>query len=263
VVELYERLHLVDEALSVARRACERLPDRWFPWARLAALTKDDAAAERAADRALELLGDGSNDQRDRARLHFLRGGMRYRRSFLEGAEQDYTTAASLAPESPAHHLGLANVLRALERFDEAERACERAIGAAKDHAPAWALRAELRSRRGDLPSALRDLERALILKPKDPELAFQRALLRRQAGDAQLARADFEKAAALGHPQAAEALRELAEQLIDVGSRVRHSKFGEGEVIGIEPGANERKITVTFAEAGKKTLLERFLERA
>jgi tetratricopeptide (TPR) repeat protein len=260
--ELYERLHMVDDALSLARRASERFADRWYPWSRLAALTKDDGAAERAADRAIELLGD-SNELRDRARLHFLRAGMRFRRTDMAGAEEDYGAAATLAPEAAAHHVGLAQVLCTSERFEEAERACDRAIGASKEHAPAWALRAELKGRRGDVPGAMRDIERALLLRPKDGELSYSRAQLRRKAGEVQLARADLEKAVSLGHPRAAEMLRELAEQVIDVGSRVRHPKFGDGEVVGIEPGAGERKIAVAFDDGVKKTLLERFLERA
>ena len=261
VVELYERLQLVDEALSIARRASERLPGQWFPWARLAVLTKDDAAAERAADRALELLGE-SDEHRERARLHFLRAGMRLRRKAIEPAEADYRQAAQLAPESPAHHMGLAALLRDREDFEEAERVCEQAVAAGKDHAPAWAMRADFRSRRGDTVAAMRDYERAIALRPKDPAYYYRRALLRRKVGDVQLARSDFEKAQSLGHPEAGSALRALVQEVIDVGSRVRHSKFGQGEVVGIELGSGERKITVAFEGAGKKTLLERFLER-
>jgi len=48
------------------------------------------------------------------------------------------------------------------------------------------------------------------------------------------------------------------------IGVRVRHPKFGEGTVIGVDDNADDRTITVSFADYGAKKLKERFanLER-
>lgn len=43
------------------------------------------------------------------------------------------------------------------------------------------------------------------------------------------------------------------------VGTRVRHSKFGVGTIIGVEGEGEERRLTVSFQDYGPKKLLERY----
>jgi len=43
------------------------------------------------------------------------------------------------------------------------------------------------------------------------------------------------------------------------IGARVRHPKFGEGTVIAVDDNADDRTITVSFADFGAKKLKERF----
>lgn len=43
--------------------------------------------------------------------------------------------------------------------------------------------------------------------------------------------------------------------------SRVRHKKFGEGVIVGVQGAGEERKLTVKFDVGGERTLLAQFLE--
>ena len=43
------------------------------------------------------------------------------------------------------------------------------------------------------------------------------------------------------------------------VGTRVRHSKYGVGTIIGVEGEGDDRKLTVSFQDYGAKTLVERY----
>jgi DNA helicase II / ATP-dependent DNA helicase PcrA len=43
------------------------------------------------------------------------------------------------------------------------------------------------------------------------------------------------------------------------VGTRVRHSKYGVGTIIGVEGEGEERKLTVSFQDYGSKKLIERY----
>jgi len=43
------------------------------------------------------------------------------------------------------------------------------------------------------------------------------------------------------------------------VGTRVRHSKFGIGTIIGVEGEGEDRRLTVSFQDYGPKKLLERY----
>ena len=43
------------------------------------------------------------------------------------------------------------------------------------------------------------------------------------------------------------------------VGDRVRHQKFGEGEVIEIEDGPRDYQVTVEFDEYGQKMMMASF----
>lgn len=44
-----------------------------------------------------------------------------------------------------------------------------------------------------------------------------------------------------------------------DIGSRVRHIKFGDGTVVDIEPGAKDYKVTVDFDDSGTKIMYAAF----
>ena len=54
-----------------------------------------------------------------------------------------------------------------------------------------------------------------------------------------------------------AEAMR--ADAILSVGSRIRHDRFGEGEVLSVSGEGDNRKVEVEFVNVGKKTLLLKF----
>ena len=54
-----------------------------------------------------------------------------------------------------------------------------------------------------------------------------------------------------------AEAMR--ADATLSVGSRIRHDRFGEGEVLSVSGEGDNRKVEVEFVNVGKKTLLLKF----
>jgi hypothetical protein len=43
------------------------------------------------------------------------------------------------------------------------------------------------------------------------------------------------------------------------IGTRVRHSKYGVGTIIGVEGEGEERRLTVSFQDYGAKKLVERY----
>ena len=45
------------------------------------------------------------------------------------------------------------------------------------------------------------------------------------------------------------------------LGQRVRHAKFGEGEVRALSGGGEDLKLTVYFPTFGPKTVIARFVE--
>ena len=46
---------------------------------------------------------------------------------------------------------------------------------------------------------------------------------------------------------------------LLQVGTRISHDRFGEGEVLSVSGAGDNRKIEVEFKNVGKKTLLLKF----
>jgi DNA helicase-2/ATP-dependent DNA helicase PcrA len=50
-------------------------------------------------------------------------------------------------------------------------------------------------------------------------------------------------------------------ESTFRLGQRVRHPKFGEGEVRGFTGTGSDLKLTVYFPKVGPKTIIARFVE--
>ncbi|MBY6264563.1 tetratricopeptide repeat protein [Azospirillum sp. 412522] len=121
--------------------------------------------------------------------------------------------ALRLRPEAADVHANCANLLRGLDRPDEAESSYRRALALRPDFAEAWTDRAFARHSRGD-PAAIDAtagmLERALRIEPTlDPAreklvgLLHGRGRLRLEAGQVTPALADLIRAAALDQQDA------------------------------------------------------------
>lgn len=116
--------------------------------------------------------------------------------------------ALALRPEAADIHANRANLLRGLDRLDEAELGYRRALALRPDFAEAWTDRAFARHGRGDtaaIDAAAGLLERALRIEPalepareKLVDLLHARGRLRLESGQVTPALADLIRAAAL-----------------------------------------------------------------
>ncbi len=116
--------------------------------------------------------------------------------------------ALALRPEAADIHANRANLLRGLDRLDEAEMGYRRALALRPDFAEAWTDRAFARHGRGDaaaVDAAAEMLERALRIEPAlDPareklvDLLHARGRLRLESGQVTPALTDLIRAAAL-----------------------------------------------------------------
>ncbi len=116
--------------------------------------------------------------------------------------------ALALRPEAADIHANRANLLRGLDRLDEAELGYRRALALRPDFAEAWTDRAFARHGRGDaaaIDAAAELLEHALRIEPAlDPareklvDLLHARGRLRLESGQVTPALADLIRAAAL-----------------------------------------------------------------
>lgn len=137
--------------------------------------------------------------------------------------------ALALRPEAADIHANRANLLRGLDRLDEAELGYRRALALRPDFAEAWTDRAFARHGRGDtaaIDAAAGLLERALRIEPalepareKLVDLLHARGRLRLEAGQVTPALADLIRAAAL-EPRDADIAFLLGNALFAAGLR-------------------------------------------
>jgi tetratricopeptide (TPR) repeat protein len=111
-------------------------------------------------------------------------------------AVADFDAVAAVGHRKLILHAKRAESLRAAGRLAEAERDWTQAL--AEDSGNAWLLqqRAQTRAQQGRLEEAIQDLTEAIASEHEesvDPELLYERGLLRGQLGDRAGARADFE----------------------------------------------------------------------
>jgi len=117
--------------------------------------------------------------------------------------ERLYRSMIRAEPRNPYAHTMLGTVLIRSDRLDEAGDCFAAALGIKPDDALAFAGRGELRRRRGDLPGALADLDRALALAPVT-RTRVARALARLEAGGFETASREL-RAITLEDPQNAD----------------------------------------------------------
>jgi tetratricopeptide (TPR) repeat protein len=93
-------------------------------------------------------------------------------------ARSEYALYLELSPNDPAGHLGAAQVAQVLGDDPAAKRHLDRALALDPRNAKALKLCADNASRRGDAPSALDFLDRAIALTPSEIDLRYSRSLL-------------------------------------------------------------------------------------
>lgn len=216
----YRDLGLLQEALRDHDRAVELLdsPMTWINRGITRAAIGDHARAVEDFGRAIEsapdpawplvergksraAIGDpGAIDDFDRsialdpkrAEAYFQRGILRGRAGDMKAAIDDFSAAIRHAPRVPEVHFYRAEAFLELNDLAAAAKDYSIVIDLRPDHAPSYHKRAMLH---GDPAAAMRDASEAVRLDPANPTYAFDRALLRIQAGDRAGAAADLEAA--------------------------------------------------------------------
>ncbi len=208
----------------------------------------DEALA--AADRAIQMAAPN-------ARLHNVRGNVRFDKGDSQGALDDFAEAIRLepggavpysnagyvlyangrypealkayedalqrSPGTPDYLEAHAAVLAALNRLEEAEADLDRVIAARPD-GPAYSNRGAMRSKRGRYAEAFEDYERALKLAPNDAGVPYNLGLLRLREGKPADAIAPFRRALEMGRATA-DGWKGLAQALLKTG------QFAEAEI--------------------------------
>ncbi len=193
-------------ALDDARRAADLAPEA--PQAHyllgvLRARRMELAESLDALDRAIDLNPDAIGFLREHGRVAHMLG--RY-----EVALADRRRVIELDPTRADAWLARAMTHAALRDLAAADADLTCAIEREPGSVDALRARAAVRVERGDLAGALRDLDHGVARSPGDGQCWFERCRVRRASGDPVGALDDLRRAAALGHPLAAQELRSL-----------------------------------------------------
>lgn len=149
-------------------------------------LREDQEARLRDFDRAVEMNPDSPTVWKTRA-LYFLKEGQ------VEKAISDFKTLLQKDEDNVLARLAIAEALMKLDKIDEAMEQVNRAVEK-NPNVLALKLRAQLWTVQEQFGKALKDLERAIELEPKDPELFLMRARLYHIQDRNALAKADVDR---------------------------------------------------------------------
>lgn len=100
-------------------------------------------------------------------------GNAAFKRSDFEGAIERYKTAHQIEPEMPHYQLNMAAAYLKINKWIEAEQACEAALGQHKSVKGHWR-RAQARKAQGRIDDAIKDLRAVLRLQPCNAEAATE-----------------------------------------------------------------------------------------
>ena len=150
------------------------------------ALGDIDGAIE-ALTRALDIAGEEPDYLADRALLHLDLGN-------IERALADLNRAFEAAPDRAGIRLLYADLLRIVDRYDDALEVIDALIDDEPGLPVAYRLRAAIRLSRDDEPGALADLMAAIAIDPEDAAAYATRALVHHQAERFDEAIADYDR---------------------------------------------------------------------
>jgi tetratricopeptide (TPR) repeat protein len=162
------------------------------------------------------------------------------------GALGYFEAAAKADPRNPWVRCDLANILRELSRFGEAETMLKAVTDDHKDHVGALTGLGQIARQRGELDAALGYFETAVKAEPKNPDLRCELATVLREASRLDEAERVL-KAVIETHPQHAAALTglgHLARQREDRGATLRWFEAA------MAAGPEDISIRVEFARA-------------
>ncbi len=173
-------------------------------------------------------------------------GHLARRRRDRAGALNYFEGAAKADPRNPWVRCDLANILRELSRFGEAETMLKSVIENDKRHVGALTGLGHIARQRGELDAALGYFETALKVEPQNPDLRCELAAVLREASRIDEAERVFKEVIET-HPQHATALTalgQLARQREDRGATLRWFEAA----VAAEP--DDVSIRVEFARA-------------
>ncbi|TCD66120.1 hypothetical protein EIP91_001729 [Steccherinum ochraceum] len=104
-----------------------------------------------------------------RAEYEKEQGNTSFKKGDYETAAKQYQTAHQIEPEMPHYQLNLAAAYLKLQRWMEAEKACDAALNQHKSVKGHWR-RAQARKAQGRTADAIKDLRAVLRLQPSNPE---------------------------------------------------------------------------------------------
>jgi cellulose synthase operon protein C len=202
-------------------------------------------AAHIAQARALLMLGRGNaaQDELDQAQhLGAKPAAIRHllaHAALLQGRPEDAVREAEATDVDPREAVFAARIAargyQALERYDEAARAFDRALEIAPDDAPLWADIARFHIATGDWGKAVSATDRAVALAPKSADILTLRALLIREQYGLTASLPWFERALALD-PNYIPAIIEMAATLQDAG-RAKAALAMTRRALSLAPG--------------------------
>ena len=152
-------------------------PDGWALLAHIRILARDLDGAEAAVSKAAAIEPGRPAVQRSTGRLLLARGRP-------QEAINAAMAAAQAAPADPENAQFLAACYNALQQDEPALALLDRVLSARPRFAEALALRALIRTRRGDAAGAIRDAEQALDIKPFLPHVWGLLGMLLHGSGD-------------------------------------------------------------------------------
>lgn len=230
------------------------------------------AAARVAQARALLMLGNGmaAQDELDEAiRLGAPKGSIRHllaHAALLTGRPEEAITQAEAADADPREAVFRARIAgqacQALERYEEAAQAFDRALAAAPNDAGLWADIGRFRLATGDMAAAHAAAGRAVALAPNNPGTLVLRAMLIREQYGLVASMPWFERALEVA-PTDVPALIEYAATLSDAG-QARQALALSRRALSLAPGLPRAYFlqAVMAARAGKYDLARSLLNR-
>ena len=238
---LLKRYAAADETYQ---QMLKRWPKNGVAWQGLAVIYRQQGQYRRAleaAEKAIRLAPEDPNNyyvagavaEEIGERLAFPQAHY----GMLEKGEQRLTRAAASLPEHPDVHYRLGRIYLLIRRYDDANRALERAVQLSPQRTVAWLALAEARTRKGQVDGAIAAARQAYQVGPLEPEapLALGRTLLLKNDPKALQEAVDAFTRAVQLRPESAECHDRLGTALMRIG-RLPEARTAFERAFELEP---------------------------
>lgn len=226
----------------------------------MAAMDRGDwSRAEKLFDSAVRTCAIDTEARRRYAEVLWHRGD-------ADAAMDQLEEASRLSPDKPELAIRMGEIYLALDRWENARRAADRALAIDRANPAAWSLRARANQAGGDVRQAMADFQRALAYQPSDPTTLEQLAELYRRMGQPERALTALQTLLDT-YPPGDEPPRALHLQGLALAALGRHDAAVESYDLAIRRGGPSPDLYCHLAEselaAGRSELAERAVEKA